>query len=190
MTVGDLQAFIGYITFMLWPVQDLARVYAEMQHAVASAERTFSLIDSKPEVVDKPGAIDPGTIRGGIEFDHVTFYYQQGKPVLKDFCLKVKPGETIALVGPTGGGKSTIVNLLCRFYEPKQGGIRIGNRDYTELSLHALQSRVGIVLQTPSLFSGTIRENIRYGCLTADDEELESAARLAGGHDFIFLFEN
>jgi ATP-binding cassette subfamily B protein len=160
-----------------------------MQHAVASAERTFSLIDSQPEVVDRPGAIDPGTIRGDLEFDHVDFYYQSGKPVLKDFCLKVKRGETIALVGPTGGGKSTIVNLLCRFYEPKQGVIRIGGRDYTGLSLHAIQSRLGVVLQTPHLFSGSVRENIRYGRLNAADAEVEEAARVAGAHDFIVTLD-
>jgi ATP-binding cassette subfamily B protein len=189
MTVGDLQAFIGYISFMLWPVQDLARVYAEMQHAIASAERTFSLLDTPPEIVDKPEAVDPGTVRGQIEFDHVQFHYQAGKPVLKDFCLTVQPGETIALVGPTGGGKSTIVNLLCRFYEPKGGAIRIGGRDYTELTLHAIQSRIGVVLQTPHLFSGTVRENIRYGRLNATNEEIEAAAKVAGAHEFIVTIE-
>ncbi len=189
MTIGGIGAFVSYITFMLWPVQDLARVYAEMQHAIASAERVFSLIDSVPEVTDRPGAVDPGTIRGDIEFDHVDFYYEEDKPVLQDFTLTVRRGETIALVGPTGGGKSTIVNLLCRFYEPQAGVIRIGGRDYTELSLHAIQSRIGVVLQTPHLFSGTIRENIRYGRLDATDEEIEEAARLAGAHDFIVTLE-
>ncbi len=210
ITIGGIQAFVSYITFMLWPVQDMARVYAEMQHAIASAERVFSLIDSVPEVTDRPGAIDPGTIRGDIEFDHVDFYYappssrppgppklggmgeggrEGGKLVLQDFTLTVRRGETIALVGPTGGGKSTIVNLLCRFYEPQAGVIRIGGRDYTELSLHAIQSRIGVVLQTPHLFSGTIRENIRYGRLDATDEEIEEAARLAGAHDFIVTLE-
>jgi ATP-binding cassette subfamily B protein len=189
MTIGDLQAFIGYIAFMLWPVQDLARVYAEMQQAVASAERTFSLLDAQAEVVDGPGAVDPGSLRGDIEFDHVDFYYQDSKPVLKDFTLKVKQGETIALVGPTGGGKSTIVNLLCRFYEPKRGVIRIGGRDYTGLTLHAIQSRLGVVLQTPHLFSGTARENIRYGRLSATDDEVVEAARVAGAHDFIVTLD-
>ncbi len=189
MTVGGIQAFISYITFMLWPIQDLARVYAEMQHAIASAERVFSLIDSEPEVTDRLDAIDPGTIRGDIKFDHVDFYYEVDKPVLEDFTLTVKRGETIALVGPTGGGKSTIVNLLCRFYEPKRGVIRIGGRDYTQLSLHAIQSRIGMVLQTPHLFSGTVRENIRYGRLDATDEEIEGAAKLAGAHDFIITLD-
>jgi ATP-binding cassette subfamily B protein len=174
---------------MLWPVQDMARVYAEMQHAIASAERVFSLIDAVPEVTDRPGALDPGTIRGDVEFDQVDFYYEEENPVLQDFSLRVRRGETIALVGPTGGGKSTIVNLLCRFYEPKRGVIRIGGQDYTELSLHAIQSRIGVVLQTPHLFSGAIRENIRYGRLDATDEEIEEAARLAGAHDFIVTLE-
>lgn len=185
MTIGGIQAFVSYVTFILWPIQDLARVYANMQHAVASAERVFSLIDAVPEVMDREGASDPGTIRGDIVFENVSFYYEEGKPVLQNFNLTVKQGETIALVGPTGGGKSTIVNLVCRFYEPKEGRITIGGRDYTELSLHAIQSRIGVVLQTPHLFSGTIRENIRYGRLDATDEEVEEAAKVAGAHDFI-----
>ena len=188
LSLGSLQAFVGYVTFMLWPVQDLARVYAEMQQAIASAERAFSLIDAKPEVADRPQAIELEAM-GDIEFDHVDFYYEPGKPVLKDFCLKVKRGETIALVGPTGGGKSTIVNLVCRFYEPKQGVIRMDGHDYTRLTLGSIQSRLGVVLQTPHLFSGSIRENIRYGRLGATDEDVEQAARVAGAHDFIARLE-
>jgi ATP-binding cassette subfamily B protein len=189
MTVGGVQAFVAYITLMLWPIQDLARVYAEMQHAVASAERVFALIDTRPEVVDRPGARDLGSVRGRVEFDRVGFFYEKGKPVLSDFSLEVEPGETIALVGPTGGGKSTIVNLLCRFYEPGAGMIRIAGVDYTKLSLHALQSRLGVVLQTPHLFSGTVRENIRYGRLTASDAEIEEAATTAGAHGFVVRLE-
>ncbi len=189
MTIGGIQAFVTYLTFMMWPIQDLARVYAEMQHSVASAERIFTLLDSVPEVYDRPGAVDPGTIKGLIEFDHVDFTYEDGKPVLTDFSLKVEPGEMIALVGPTGGGKTTIVNLMGRFYEPKRGVVRINGRDYTEFSMHGIQSRIGIVLQTPHLFSGTIRENIRYGRLDATDSEVEEASRLAGAHDFIINFE-
>lgn len=189
MTVGGIQAFVSYVTFMLWPVQNVARIYAEMQRTIASAERIFSLIDSEPEVQDIPGSVEADTIRGDIEFEHVDFYYEADKPVLTDFSLKVKGGETIALVGPTGGGKSTIVNLVCRFYEPKSGIIRINGRDYTQLSLHAIQSKIGVVLQTPHLFSGTIRENIRYGRLEAGDDEIEQAAKLAGAHDFIIELE-
>ena len=134
MTIGSLQAFVSYVTFMMWPVQDLARVYSEMQNAIASAERTFSLVDAEPEVYDQKSARPTPTIRGEIEFDHVDFYYEADKPVLQDFSLKVQPGETIALVGPTGGGKSTIVNLVCRFYEPKQGSIKIHGQDYRDFT--------------------------------------------------------
>jgi ATP-binding cassette subfamily B protein len=190
MSVGSIQAFVSYITFMMWPVQDIARVFAEMQQAIASAERMFSLIDSKPQIENRPRSIDPGTIQGDIIFDHVNFKYEEDeKSVLTDFTLHVKRGETIALVGPTGGGKSTIVNLLCRFYEPRSGKIYIGGRDYTTLSLHAIQSRVGVVLQTPHLFSGSIRENLRYGRLDATDIEIEEATKIVGAYDFIMHFE-
>jgi ATP-binding cassette subfamily B protein len=170
-------------------VQDLARVYASMQHAIASAERVFSLMDSKPEVVDRPGAVDPGSIRGDIFFDNVEFYYEEDKPVLRNFTLHVREGETIALVGPTGAGKSTIVNLVCRFYEPRRGKILFNGRDYRELTMHAIQSRIGMVLQTPHLFSGSVRDNLRYGRLDATDAEIEAAARMAGAHDFIMTLE-
>lgn len=188
MTVGGISAFVSYVTSMMWPIQDLARVFADMQQAIASAERMFSLIDSQPDITDRPKAIDPGTIQGDILFDHVNFSYENNEPVLSDFSLHVKRGETIALVGPTGGGKSTIVSLLCRFYEPKSGRIFIGGRDYTSLSLQAIQSRIGVVLQTPHLFSGTIRENLRYGRLDATDAEIEEATKVAGAYDFIMRF--
>lgn len=189
ITIGGIQAFASYITFMMWPVQDMARVYAEMQHAIASAERIFSLVDAVPDVKDKPDARSTDTILSDIEFDHVDFYYEKEKPVLSDFSLKVQRGEMIALVGPTGGGKTTIVNLLCRFYEPKNGVIRFGGVDYTDLTMHDIQSRIGMVLQTPHLFSGSVQENIRYGKLDATDEEIESAAKTAGAHDFILTLE-
>ncbi len=189
MTIGGIQAFVSYLTFMMWPVQDLARVYAETQHSIASAERIFKLVDTPPEVHDKPDAIEATTLLGEIEFDHVDFYYEDRKPVLTDFTLEVNPGETIALVGPTGGGKSTIVNLLCRFYEPREGAIRINGRDYTDYKLASIHSRIGIVLQTPHLFSGSVRDNIRYGRLDAADEAIEEAAKIAGAHDFIVTLE-
>jgi len=191
MTIGGIQAFVAYVTFMMWPIQDLARVYAEMQHSIASAERIFSLEDTEPEVSNKVNAIPAETLLGRIEFDHVDFYYADdpAHPVLTDFTLTVEPGETIALVGPTGGGKSTIVNLLCRFYEPRNGQIRFGEKDYTNFSLQSIHSKLGIVLQTPHLFSGNIRENIRYGRLGATNSEIEEAARLSGAHDFIMTFD-
>lgn len=190
MTIGGIQAFVAYVTFMLWPIQEMARVYAEMQQAIASGERVFSLIDSESEVKDRPDAYEPETLWGDIEFDKVEFYYEPDKPVLRDLTLRIRAGETIALVGPTGAGKSTIVNLVARFYEPKKGRICINGRDYTEYSLHGIQSRLGIVLQTPHLFSGSVRENIRYGRLDATDEEIIEAAKLAGAHDFTFTLDD
>ena len=185
LTVGGIHAFVSYVTFMLWPVQDLARVYAEMQQSISGAERIFTLLDTPPEVADRPDAVPVPTLMTEIEFDRVTFYYEEGSPVIRNLSLKVKPGETIALVGPTGGGKSTLVNLLCRFYEPSEGSIRIGGRDYRDYTLESIHSRLGIVLQTPHLFSGTIKENIRYGAQEASDAEIEAAARLVGAHEFI-----
>ena len=189
MTIGGIQAFISYIFFMMWPVQEMARVYAEMQQSIASGERIFSLIDAVPEIQNRPGATDPGSIRGDIVFDHVDFYYEDDKPVLTNFSLTIKQGETIALVGPTGAGKSTLVNLICRFYEPKNGRILIAGQDYRTLTLHAIHSRIGMVLQTPHLFSGTVMENLRYGRLDATEDEVIAAARLAGADSFISKLE-
>ena len=186
ISIGGIQAFISYITFMIWPIQDLARVYAEMQRSIASAERIFSLLDSTPDIVDLPNALTQDSMSGDIQFNNVSFYYDDDdEMVLENFDLKVKQGETIALVGPTGGGKSTIVNLLCRFFEPRSGSILINKKDYTDYALDSIQSQIGIVLQTPHLFSGTIEDNIRYGKLDATKEELTNASKIAGAHDFI-----
>ncbi len=189
MTIGGIQAFVSYLTFMMWPVQDLARVYAEMQHSIASAERIFKLIDTPPEVHDRADAEEAKTLMGEIEFEGVDFFYEERKPVLTDFSLKVRAGEMIALVGPTGGGKSTIVNLLCRFYEPRAGTIRINGHDYMDYTLESIHNKIGIVLQTPHLFSGSVRDNIRYGRLDATDEEVTEAAKIAGARDFIVTLE-
>jgi ATP-binding cassette subfamily B protein len=189
MSIGGIQAFVSYVVFMIWPIQEMARVYAELQRAIASAERIFSLVDAVPDISDRPDAFDPGSIQGDIVFDNVNFYYEEEKPVLESFNLNIKRGETVALVGPTGGGKTTIVNLLCRFFEPKEGRICIGGRDYEDIALQAIQSRIGVVLQTPHLFSGTISDNIRYGKLDATDEEIGAAAQLAGAHDFIIKLD-
>lgn len=190
MTIGGITAFVNYITFIMWPIQDMARVYASMQHAVASAERSFSLLDTKADLVDKPNAVDPGTIRGDIVFEDVTFYYDEKNPVLSDFSLSLKAGETVALVGHTGSGKSTLVNLICRFYEPVKGRILINGMDYTDMTIEAIQSRIGMVLQTPHLFSGTVLENIQYGRLDATREEVIEAAKMAGAHEFIENLED
>lgn len=189
MTIGGIQAFVSYITFMLFPIQEMAHIYAEMQQSIASGERIFSLIDAVPEIQDRNDAQMPDTLRGDIVFENVDFRYEEEKPILRDFSLHVKQGEMIALVGPTGAGKSTIVNLACRFYEPTRGRILINGRDYTEWTLHGIHSRIGMVLQTPYLFSGTIRENLCYGRLEATDEEVESAAKMAGAHEFILALD-
>jgi len=188
-SVGNIHAFVSYLTFMIWPVQDIARVYAEMQQAIASAERIFNLVDTPPEIEDRADAFPAKTMLGEIVFDHVDFHYEDQNPVLTDFSLDVKAGSMIALVGPTGGGKTTIVNLLCRFYEPKSGVISINGRNYRDYTQESIHNRVGIVLQTPHLFSGSIRENIRYGKLGASDDEITEAAKVAGAHEFISKFE-
>jgi len=190
MTIGGIQAFVSYITFIMWPIQDMARVYAQMQNAVASAERIFNLIDTEPDVKNRTRTVKTKTIEGDIRFENVHFYYEEDDPVIKGLSFYVDKGEMVALVGPTGGGKSTIVNLLCRFYEPTQGTIYYHGVDYQEMKLEDIQSRIGMVLQTPHLFTGSIRDNIRYGRLDASDEEIEEAAKLAGAHDFIMKFEH
>ena len=189
ITLGGIQAFIQYIFWMLFPIQEMARVYAQLQQAVASAERIFSLIDSLPEVQDQPGAMEEHSLRGTIEFDAVDFAYEPDNPILQGFNLRVEEGETIALVGPTGAGKSTVVNLLCRFYEPQDGRIRINGQDLRGMTLHALHFRIGMVLQSPYLFSGSVMDNLRYGRLDATDAEVWYAAELAGASDFIDTFE-
>ena len=185
ITIGGIQAFIAYIAFMLMPIEEMSRVFAEMQQAMACGERVFSLLGAKPEIVDAPDAANATSMRGDIEFSHVNFAYDSDVPVFTDLCLTIGNGETVALVGPTGAGKSTLVNLICRFYEPQRGRISIGGRDVATLSQRSVQSRVGMVLQVPHLFSGTIQENIRYGRLDASDEEVLAASRLAGSHAFI-----
>jgi ATP-binding cassette subfamily B protein len=189
MTIGGIQAFVSYITFIMWPIQDIARVYAQMQNAVASAERIFGLIDTEPAVKDRLITVETETIQGDIRFENVHFYYEEDDPVIKNLNFEVKHGDMVALVGPTGGGKTTIVNLLCRFYEPTKGSIYFKDVDYQDMKLEDIQTRIGVVLQTPHLFSGTIEDNIRYGRLNATDEEIREAAKLAGAHEFITKFE-
>jgi ATP-binding cassette subfamily B protein len=184
-TIGSLQAFVNYVTIIIEPINVLAAVFAEMQHGFASAEKVFDLIDTKPEIQDQPNSVELDEISGEIFFSNVSFYYEEKNPVLKNFSLKIKKGEIIALVGPTGGGKTTIANLACRFYEPKKGKILIDGTDYRQFTQTSLQSKLGVVLQTPHLFSGSIMENIRYGRLEATDEEVFDASKLAHADEFI-----
>ncbi len=198
---GTLALFMNYSVQIFEPITNIARVFADLQSSQAAAERVMSLLDSKPDILDTQGVeavygdnFSPNTgnwpgIKGDISFEHVTFQYGGGEKVLDDFSLNVRAGQTIALVGETGSGKSTIVNLVCRFYEPTSGRILIDGVDYRERSQLWLQSHLGYVLQQPHLFSGTIRENIRYGRLNATDEEVERAARMVDAEGFILKFE-
>jgi ATP-binding cassette, subfamily B, bacterial len=196
MSLGTLVAFMQYAAFFYMPVQEMAERFTQLQAAQASAERIQGLLDTQPEIADSPEVAEKIANGGAIvesirsiEFRNVSFTYKEGELVLADFNLRVAPGESIALVGATGSGKSTIVSLLSRFYEPSGGTILLNGRDYREWGLTQLQSKLGVVLQTPHLFSGTIRENVRYGRLTASDDEVAEAARLANADPFISLLE-
>ena len=190
LPLGDLVAFMQYAGLFHHPIQEMAERFTGVQSAQVSAERLQSLLDAVVEIQDAPD-LDPKTPEGRIEeivFDSATFSYAQGGPVLSNFNLRIRNGECIALVGETGGGKSTVAKLLCRFYEPTGGSIRIDGTDYRRRSIHWLQSKLGIVLQEPHLFSGTIRENIRYGRLSATNDEIEVVAGQVGASGFIAAF--
>jgi ATP-binding cassette, subfamily B, bacterial len=185
LSAGELRAFIGYILFMLWPIQDLARVFSEMQRSIASAERVFGLLETPQEIQDQPECKTEAVFSGQIELCNVDFFYEKDSPVIENLNLSVKPGEMIALVGPTGGGKTTLVNLICRFYEPRKGTILFDGEDYRGYSQQALQGRIGVVLQDPHLFSGTVRENILFGAPDADEDKMLKASSLAQAHEMI-----
>lgn len=219
MSLGTLVAFINFAGQFFNPINQMARILTEMQAAQAAGERVMGLLATVPKIRDsddvvtrmaefrsqnagsaastfdtRPSppdlAVDGLTAKiDAIEFRHASFAYEEGSPVLRDFNLAVHAGQTVALVGPSGGGKSTIVSLVCRFYEPTEGDLLINGIDYRRRSLHWLQSQLGIVLQTPHLFKGSVRENIRYGRLDASNAEIEDAARLVNAHEFISQLE-
>lgn len=192
MTVGEIQVFFNYTVQFFQPVRDIARIFAELQSSQAAAERVISLLETQPDIIDTPEVeaefgdnFHPKrenwpALCGDIDFEDVSFRYKDGEKVLEHFSLHVDHGQTIALVGETGSGKSTIVNLLCRFYEPTEGRILIDGADYRTRSQLWLQSNLGYVLQSPHLFSGTVADNIRYGRPDATDEEVSRAARMVG----------
>ena len=202
LTVGTLYLFIDYSIRFFDPIMNITRILSDFQQAQASAERIVSLIEEQPEIQDSEEVIEKygdifnpkkenwENINGDVEFKDVTFKYNTGETVLKDFNLKIKQGSSVALVGHTGSGKSTLVNLICRFYEPTKGQILIDGRDYKERSVGWLHSNIGYVLQTPQLFSGSIKENIRYGKLDATDDEVIEVAKIVDAHEFIVGLEN
>ena len=201
ISYGTLVAFISYTVQFFEPVREFARVLSEIIAAQASTERVVSLLEAEPEIKDGSDIEEKfgdlftarkdqwSSITGNISFRNVSFSYKDGQDVLSDFSIDIKAGETIALVGETGSGKSTIVNLACRFYEPVAGEILIDGTDYRERSQLWLQSNLGYVLQTPHLFSGSIRDNIKYGRLDASEDEIIDAARLVNAHGFITELE-
>ncbi|HZW48649.1 MAG TPA: ABC transporter ATP-binding protein [Bacillota bacterium] len=189
LSFGTLYAFYTYLNKFWSPLSTISKFYSQLLSANASAERVFEFLDFEPLVRDLPQAITLPAIRGEVEFDHITFAYQADRPVLHDVSFLIKPGSTIALVGPTGAGKSTIINLIARFYDPSAGTVRIDGHDLRDVTLQSLRSQLGIVLQDSFIFSGTIGENIRYGKLDATEAEIEAAAKAANAHGFIQRME-
>jgi ATP-binding cassette subfamily B protein len=185
VSVGVIATCVVYIMNFFRPMRGIAMLYNHLQSAIAGAERIFEVLDADPSVLDSPESQPLPNIRGDVVFDRVTFGYQEDKPVLMDISLSAKPGQTIALVGPTGAGKTTIINLLSRFYDVDEGAIVIDGQDIRTVQQASIRSQLGIVLQDTFLFSGTVMENIRYGRLHASDDEVIESARLANADWFI-----
>ncbi|MGQ9680539.1 MAG: ABC transporter ATP-binding protein [Candidatus Bathyarchaeia archaeon] len=185
LTVGVLFGFMAYINRFFMPIQDLSMFWNSMQSAMAAAERIFLLLDSKIDVQEKPNAIPLPPIKGAISYENVTFSYEKDQPVLKEIDLKIEPKKTVALVGPTGAGKTTMINLLYRFYDPESGRITIDGYDLRDVKLESLKRQMAIVLQDPFLFTGTVKMNIKYGRLDATDDEIIAVAKAVGAHEFI-----
>jgi len=184
-TVGTIASFYSYSRKFAAPLRQLGNLYNQIQAALAGAERVFEVIDQQPELTDAPDAVALDDIAGKVVFDHVDFCYVPGVPVIKDMSLQAQPGQTIALVGPTGAGKTTMINLLTRFYDIDRGAIRIDGQDIRRVQKSSLRRQLGIVLQDTFLFSESVMENIRYGRLDATDKECIAAARLADADSFI-----
>jgi len=188
ITLGILVAFLAYVTSFFRPIVNLTTFYNTVQSAMAAAERIFETIDTRPEIADAPEAVELSRVKGRIVFQNVSFGYNLSDPVLEDIDFSVEPGKTLAIVGPTGAGKSTMVRLLSRFYEPQSGVITVDGHDVRGVTLRSLHNQMGVVLQEPFLFSGTVMENISYGKLDATDEEVKNIAKLVGAHEFITSF--
>jgi ATP-binding cassette subfamily B protein len=187
--VGTIMAFAMYISMFWHPIMNLSNFYNQLITNIAGAERIFDILDTKPDITDASNVKELPEIKGEVVFDHVSFAYDADTNVLNDVSFRIKPGETIALVGPTGAGKTTIVNLISRFYDIQQGKIYIDGHDIKEVSIESLRKQMGIMTQDNFLFSGTVADNIRYGKLDATDEEIIAAAKAVNAHDFIMKME-
>jgi ATP-binding cassette subfamily B multidrug efflux pump len=185
VTVGVVVAFLGYVQQFFWPIQQISQLYTQAQAALAGGERIFELLDTEETMVDATGAKALPRIQGRVAFEGVDFAYDPMHPVLRGVDLMAEPGQTVALVGPTGAGKTTIANLIARFYDVTGGRVAVDGHDVRDVTINSLRSQLGMVPQNSFLFSGTVADNIRYGRLDATDQEVEEAARLANAHDFI-----
>jgi len=185
VSVGVIISFLTYTNRFYGPIRELSNLYGQLQSAVAGAERIFELLDAEPAIVDAPDAVVLPVVRGQVEYDDVSFRYAETEPVIQDVSFTIQPGQTVALVGPTGAGKTTLAHLLVRFYDVDRGAVRVDGYDVRRVAKSSLRGQIGLVLQDTFLFSGTVMDNIRYGRLEATDEEVIRAARLANAHQFI-----
>jgi ABC-type multidrug transport system fused ATPase/permease subunit len=190
MTTGVLISFLLYVQRFFDPILELSMQYTSLQRAMASGARIFELMDVKPDIVDEPGAVELPAVKGEVKFQNVSFAYEPGKYILNDINLTVKPGETVAIVGQTGSGKSSLVNLIARFYDAEKGDITVDGHSVRSVTQQSLRRQIGIVPQDPILFSGTIEENIKYGKKEATREEIIEVAKMVGAHSFISRLKN
>lgn len=190
VSIGTLIAFGTYISMFWHPIMNLSNFYTQLITNISGAERVFEIMDAKADITDAQGVAAMPPIVGEVRFDHVSFSYDGSVNVLDDISFTIPPGKTIALVGPTGAGKTTIVNLISRFYDVQKGNVFIDGFDVKKVSIESLRIQMGIMTQDNFLFSGTIKDNIRYGRLNATDEEIIRAAKAVNAHDFIIKLEN
>lgn len=189
VSVGTFIAFGTYLNMFWQPIHNISNFYNQLVTNIAGAERIFEILDTPPGIADGEGVSEMPPIRGEVTFEHVNFSYDDKTKVLDDVSFRIRPGETIALVGPTGAGKSTIVNLISRFYDVQEGKVKIDGRDVKEVSIESLRRQMGIMTQDNFLFSGTIKDNIRYGKLDATDQEIVAAAKAVNAHEFIMKLD-